>query len=410
MATQLTSQSLKSLKASPCRQEIRDGGARGLYVVVQPRTGEKSFVVRHTIGGKQYKKTIGYFPAMGLAEAREKAQELGIALRRGDPLPIQIGPPALGSVRMGGISVSEAWALYWKHEGSARKSASEKLRIFNRDVRPRIGDQLLSGVKRQDLAALISLKFETARTASNRLHSLLARFFRWCHTHGQPLTGLEANPMASIAKMHSERDAARTRYLNERELIWWFTALHAAGEYRPIHELLMRTLCRFSEIMYLAWGEVAQRENGDWVLSISDTKNNQAHLVYLHPTAFKLLPQRPPAAKPEDRVFKLAGYSAKPTDRIRGAMEGLAAEEGLTVPHWQPHDYRRTGTTHLASFLDKDDDPIVPEHILDRLLAHKEQRIIRHYNVHSYYKEKKKAIHNWNEWLDNLIVMSALNK
>jgi integrase len=307
------------------------------------------------------------------------------------------------------MTVSEAWDLYWEHEASARRSSAEKKRIFEKDVKPVIGNEALNRVTRHELAKLISTKFETAKTASNRLHSLLARFFRWCFTHGQALTGLDANPMASVPKMHSERDSARKRYLTKEELGWWFRSLGAAGDQRNIHELLMRTLCRFSDILDLTWGEVVKRDNGDWVLEIGRTKNNEAHVVYLHPSAVKLLPKRPKSAKPDDRIFNSGSRSGKPVQRLRVAMEKLAAKKGRGVPHWQPHDYRRTGTTQLASMTDQDDNPLVPDHILDRLLAHKEQRVIRHYNRYSYYKEKKSALKLWNDSLDSLRNQQPMN-
>src|SRR5690606_24442891 len=159
-------------------------------------------------------------------------------------------------------------SLYWQHEGSARRSADEKQRIFERDVARVIGAKALREVTRDDVAGLISSKYATAKTASNRLHSLLARFFRWCLTKGHSLTKLDSNPMESVVKMHSERNTARKRYLTKEELGWWFKALPAAGEYQPVHELLMRTLCRFSDILDLTWGEVVQRDNGDVVLEL----------------------------------------------------------------------------------------------------------------------------------------------
>ncbi|NTZ42045.1 integrase family protein [Altererythrobacter sp. SALINAS58] len=396
MRIHFTKQQVQGLKAKATdkRQEHRDLGGQNLYIVVQPKSGETSFVIRPTVNGKQRRVTIGHFPDMSLADAREEAARHKSDIRQGKPLVrYQPAPEAIG------ITVKEAWDLYWQHEASTRKSADEKQRIFNKDVAPAIGAKLLSEVTRDDVASLVSRKFATAKTASNRLHSLLARFFRWCLTKGHSLTNLDSNPMESVVKMHSERSSARKRYLTEQELRWWFQALPAAGSYAPIHELLMRTLCRFSDILDLTWGEVVERDNGDVVLEIGETKNNQPHVVYLHPSAAKLLPKRPKDAKPEDRVFSVTSRSSKPVERIRKRMEEIAALEGRQVPHWQPHDYRRTGTTHLAGMMDEEDNPLVPDHILDRLLAHKEQRVIRHYNIYGYYREKKSALLLWNNKL-----------
>lgn len=399
MTIMFTPQQIRGLKPSDKRQEYRDAKGENLYVVVQPRTGEKSFVMRAMVQGKQRRITLGRFPDMDLADAREQSVEIKKGLRKGKAVGILPDVPEAVLAPLSTTTVSEAWDLYWEHEASKRRSSAEKKRIFEKDIKPELGSKLLSDVTRHDLVKLVSGKFKTAKTASNRLHSLLARFFKWCFTHGQALTGLEANPMTSVPKMHSERDSARKRYLTLEELRWWFASLNAAGEQRNVHELLMRTLCRFSDILDLTWGEVVQRENGDTVLEIGRTKNSEAHLVYLHPSAAKLLPKRPEEAKATDRVFKDASRS-KPLERLRKAMEKEAAKQEREVPHWQPHDYRRTGTTHLAGMTDAEDNPLVPDHVLDRLLAHKEQRVVRHYNRYSYFKEKKSALKLWNEYLD----------
>jgi integrase len=403
MGIMFTPQQIRGLKASDKRQEYRDAKGDNLYVVVQPKTGEVSFVIRTVIEGKQRRITLGHFPEMKLADARERSTEMKIALRKGETAGIPLRSRTVATEAPTGITVAEAWDLYWQHEASSRRSSPEKKRIFERDVKPEIGTKPLNQVTRYDLAKLVSTKFQIAKTASNRLHSLLARFFKWCFTHGQALTGLEANPMASVPKMHSERDSARKRYLTKEELGWWFASLKSAGEHRNIHELLMRTLCRFSDILELTWGEVVKRDNGDTALEIGRTKNNEPHVVYLHPSAFELLPKRPRDAKPDHRVFNSGSRSGKPVQRLRVAMEKLAAKRGRQIPHWQPHDYRRTGTTHLAGMTDQDDNPLVQDHILDRLLAHKEQRTIRHYNVYGYYKEKKSALKLWNDFLNSIL-------
>ena len=71
-------------------------------------------------------------------------------------------------------------------------------------------------------------------------------------------------------------------------------------------------------------------------------------------------------------MFKVSSRSGNPVERMRQQMADLAAAEGHAVEHWQPHDYRRTGTTHLAGMLDADDNPLVRPDVPERLLAHEE--------------------------------------
>ncbi|SUS08005.1 hypothetical protein DF3PB_5540001 [uncultured Defluviicoccus sp.] len=66
----LTTKAVEAMKPGRSRREIADDLARGLYLVVQP-SGGKSWAVRYRINGKPTKDTIGRYPEIGLADARE---------------------------------------------------------------------------------------------------------------------------------------------------------------------------------------------------------------------------------------------------------------------------------------------------------------------------------------------------
>jgi hypothetical protein len=53
MGIMFTPQQIRGLKAAEKRREFRDAKGANLYVVVQPRTGEKSFVMRAMVEGRQ---------------------------------------------------------------------------------------------------------------------------------------------------------------------------------------------------------------------------------------------------------------------------------------------------------------------------------------------------------------------
>ena len=63
-------------QASPKKRlEIPDGTVTGLYLVVQPSSGAKSWAVRYRHHGRPAKLTLGPYPRLGLADARTSAQE-----------------------------------------------------------------------------------------------------------------------------------------------------------------------------------------------------------------------------------------------------------------------------------------------------------------------------------------------
>jgi len=83
MAKVLTEKAVEKLKPAAKRREIPDGGLSGLYLVIQP-SGRKSWATRYRHNGKPCKLTIGSYPAVRLATAREKAGEALRAVSEGD--------------------------------------------------------------------------------------------------------------------------------------------------------------------------------------------------------------------------------------------------------------------------------------------------------------------------------------
>jgi hypothetical protein len=72
----LTVKGIEALKPREKRQEIPDDLLTGLYLIVQPSTGNKVWAVRCRQNGRPRKFTIGRFPVYGLADAREAAARI----------------------------------------------------------------------------------------------------------------------------------------------------------------------------------------------------------------------------------------------------------------------------------------------------------------------------------------------
>ena len=74
MVASLTKVSIDKASAGQDRKETPDGSVPGLYLVVQP-SGVKSFALRYRYGGKSKKLTLGRYPTLSLADARQKARQ-----------------------------------------------------------------------------------------------------------------------------------------------------------------------------------------------------------------------------------------------------------------------------------------------------------------------------------------------
>jgi hypothetical protein len=79
----LTQAALDAFEPVSKRREVPDAKAAGLYHVIRP-SGARSWALRYRFGGKSAKLTIGPYPEIGLAEARNRATRARAQIAGGD--------------------------------------------------------------------------------------------------------------------------------------------------------------------------------------------------------------------------------------------------------------------------------------------------------------------------------------
>ncbi|HEY2227590.1 MAG TPA: Arm DNA-binding domain-containing protein, partial [Xanthobacteraceae bacterium] len=82
MARILTQAAIEKLPSPTSRREIPDGLVAGLYLIHQP-SGARSWAVRFRHAGKPVKLTIGSYPTIPLAKARELGRDAILAAKQG---------------------------------------------------------------------------------------------------------------------------------------------------------------------------------------------------------------------------------------------------------------------------------------------------------------------------------------
>ncbi len=121
-----TEKSVKALKATGERQEWKDAVAKGLFVIVQPKSGAVSFQFRGRVNGEPMRKTLGRFPGMSLGEARDAVRDIQLARKKGAVPDILSAPEP---PEPGGLTVSEAWAIYLEHGTTNKKGKAAQAKL-----------------------------------------------------------------------------------------------------------------------------------------------------------------------------------------------------------------------------------------------------------------------------------------
>ena len=399
-----TTTALNAVRPSSERQQLADPATTGLFLIVQP-TGVKSWAWRGRIGGKPRKLTLGRYPAHSLADAREWACALTRQRDGGiDPLAERArkAKADAAAAHLATFTVDVAFNAYMEAEGASRKSAREKLRLYDACFKPAIGSMSLHAVDRSAIEAVIATKCQTHPTSANRLVSLVKRFFRWCVTKGHHLTRLTVDPTANITKPADE--VKRDRVLTDYEVRLFLEALRDEDDACAIPmRLLLLTGARRAEVFEAAWAEF-DIANGDWLLPANRSKNKLPHLLPLPRMAMALIAK----LQSQGRSSLLFASDRTPTNavsgiskmvaRMRERMEKLAAQDGREIQHWQIHDLRRTAATGMAALM-------IQPHEVEAVLNHvsgTRAGVAGIYNRYTYYAEKKRALDKWSKKIRNI--------
>jgi integrase len=281
----LTAKSVEAARAADVRREIGDDYMRGLYLVIQPHTGTKSWAVRYRLHGKPTKHTIGSYPAFNLGQAREAAAKVlrGVSEGRG-PEATKIETIAQG--------VEQFIARHCKHYRP--KSLREATTQLARYVVEPWGARRLGSINRSDVRHI--LDGISAPILANRVHSVVSTFFKWCVENDL----ISISPAAGIRRPHKEK--SRDRVLTDSDLGQAWRS--ANGFYGQIIRLLILTGQRRGEVSGMCWNEL-DLDQATWTLPPERTKNGRRHEIPLSKQALAIIRGLPRIS--EQYVFSVDG-------------------------------------------------------------------------------------------------------
>lgn len=369
----LTAASIDRIKPPASGQvEYFDKGFPGLALRVS-YGGGKSFVYFYRIGGKLRRMTLGTYPAISLAQARDawrKARQ-DVAAGR-DPAKVLKRESSGTNFE----SVVQDWL---KRDQAKNKTVRDVERIIAREILPTWGHRAVSEITRRDVRDLIDgIVDRGAPIMAIRVHAYVHRFFRWCV--GRDI--VEVNPATDLPKPAAA--PARDRVLSDEELAAvWNAAGKIGWPFGDSIRLLILTGARRNEIGQLKWSEI----KGDAIsLDGARTKNAEPHAIPLSNAAAIVL-QRVPRIANSERIFTTNGKtSISGWSRAKVNLDALAG-----VKDWRIHDLRRTVATGLQKLG-------VTLQTIEAVLGHtsgSRSGVVGTYQRHSFDKEKAAALEAW---------------
>jgi integrase len=351
--------------------EVFDLGYPGLAVRVG-HGGAKTFEHFHRAAGKLRRETLGRWPSITLAEARDKWRTTREAIARGE-VPVRNGKGPLFEF------VVEEWLR--RDQSDNRKSSQYQLHlIVERDLLPAWRGRHLDTITKRDVVDVLDTIVDRgAPIQARQTQAYLKRLFKWCHSRDI----IAANPIAAMEMLGKAR--SRDRVLADEELVRLWRAA-CSGPHHAAVRLLILTGSRREEIARLQWSEI----DGDTIrLEGERTKNGEPHIIQLSAPALEVLRD---IRRTCEFVFTVDGK--KPVGSWNRAKAALDKAAGVTG--WRIHDLRRTVATGMNEL---GTEP----HIVEAILGHTIKGVAGVYNRAKYEAGKRAALEAWGDHVTGLV-------
>lgn len=369
--------------AKPKDKPYRISDGNGLYVYI-PASGKKVWQLRYQFEGKEKIHTVGKYPEIGPAEARniafEVKRDLAIGLnpaakkKQQEKVPDTFG------------SIYEEWYKH-KRQVWSEGYAVELQRMFEADILPYIGKMTMDDIEPMTLLKVLR-RFEErgAMERANKARRRCGEVFRYAVVTGRA----KYNPAPDLADAMKGYRKKNFPFLPAEQIPAFNRAL--AGYSGSIvskiaTQILQYTAMRTKELRSMQWANV-DFENRVITIDAEVMKNRKQHLVPMSRQVYDLLRQLQPITSISDFVF--AGRNDKKKSISENAVLLVIRQigyEGLASGHGFRHQFSTILNEHGW-----------PHDAIERQLAHVDRNNIRGIYNHAQYLEKRKEMMQW--WAD----------
>lgn len=384
---------IRTLKARDKIYKVSDD--RGLFLEVSP-TGSKLWRYRYLLDGKDKRIALGPYPLVGLADARQKRDDIQRQIAGGaDPIlerrRAKLAAAFSASNSFGDIAKEyiEKMVADGRAETTTMKAnwLLEQLKpIANMPVADIKPIEVLGGLKKLDARG----KHETAR----RCRSFASRVFRYAVATGRgevdPTSVLRGALIVPRAKHHPaivEPDAVG-------ELLRTIDAYSGNAITRLACQISPHVMLRPGELRQALWCEV-DLDKAIWTVPAERMKIRRPHAVPLSRQVLGYLEELYPLTGPDGFVFPAFHTSRRPMSE--NTVNQAFRRMGYAVGEVTAHGLRTTASSLLNESGQWSPDAI------ERSLAHADSNVIRGIYNRGRYWEERVAMHKWwSDYLDRL--------
>jgi integrase len=381
---------IRNAKPSAKPYKLTDG--EGLHLEIKPN-GSKLWRLRYRLHGRESVYSIGKYPAVSLAQARErrtKAKELieqGInpSLHRKQE-KIRLANESRNTFK----AVAEEW-LEKNINSWAEKTYLQRERLLVNDVYPYIGNLPIRKIDSAQVLEIVQRVERRAPTMALIVQQAIGAIFRLAIITLRADSDL-TQPMRGVVNLPK---TSHHKILKQEELPAFLKAVDEYSGYfvnQLALRLLILTLARSNEVLQAAWGEF-DLDNAVWTKPAHKVKKGEEHKVPLPRQAVELLRQLQSLTGHREHLFPNRNNPRKPASKgvLWKAFVSMGYKDKFT-----PHGLRGTGSTMLNEMGFRPD-------VIEKQLDHQERNKTRaSYNQADYMDERRQMMQAWADYLDQI--------
>lgn len=269
--------------------------------------------------------------------------------------------------------------------------------MFERELKPKFGNQKLVEITHEDLRALTDAIVERGAPATAvHAREVVLQVYRWAIERGQKVE----NPAELVRPTTIAKFEPRDRALTPDEIGLMYQYMERIGttpSIRAAAKLLLLTMVRKSELTNATWGEI-NFSDALWTIPKERMKRRNPHLVFLSRQALDIFIALKTFAGGSEYVLPSRYDSDLPMssatlNQVLTLTYRLAQKEGKPLAKFGPHDLRRTASTLLHEAGYNTD-------WIEKCLAHEQRGVRAVYNKAEYREQRTAMLQDWADMID----------
>lgn len=390
---------LKKLKATEKPYRIADQG--GLCIEIRP-SGAKLWRVRYRFNNKASMLSLGEYPIIGLADARQKQEEIKLLLAQNiDPAQYKQQQKAERLTKS--KNNFKAVAEEFSSERLSSKSQRYKDQFnasLEKDVYPVIAHKDVNEITSADILKIMKNTLERVRSQRNfgtgEVTAIQNRkFIGAVMRYAIATLRAENDPTYAVRDVVARPEVNHARALTkeERHQIRYRLEHYKGTEtVKSAGFMLLYTMLRTIEIRRMEWSWVDFNER---VVNFPKTamKKSRSHILPMSNQVYVILRNQYKNSGNKNYVFP-AIYAA---DGMLNQMTINRMLENLGIPDISAHDFRATASTLL-------NEAGYDEKWIEIQLAHADENKTRaSYNHAKYLNHRKNMMQDWANMVDSWV-------